>query len=72
MYMPQTEVLGGFSIDQPISQMQLSLSNSGAGEMHWNALKLELLVGFGGFNVGLELRKWAIADGPGFIPKDVP
>ena len=26
----------------------------------------------GGFNVGLEQRFWATADGLGFIPKDVP
>ena len=26
----------------------------------------------GGFNVGLELRYWAIADGLGFFPKDDP
>ena len=26
----------------------------------------------GGFNVGLELRYWTIADGLGFIPKDDP
>ena len=25
-----------------------------------------------GFSVGLELRKWAIADGLGFIPEDHP
>ena len=25
----------------------------------------------GGFDVGLEPHKWAIADGLGFIPKDV-
>ena len=28
--------------------------------------------GLGGFNVGLELRYWAISDGLGFIPKDYP
>ena len=28
--------------------------------------------GLGGFNVRLELRQWAIADGLGFIPKDDP
>ena len=26
----------------------------------------------GGFNVGLELRKWAISDSLGFIPEDDP
>ena len=29
-------------------------------------------VGLGVFNVGLDLRKWAIADRLGFIPKDDP
>ena len=29
-------------------------------------------VDLSGFNVGLELRKWAIADSLGFIPKDEP
>ena len=29
-------------------------------------------LGFGEFNVGLELRKWAIADGLGLMPEDDP
>ena len=33
---------------------------------------MRLRLKLSGFNVGLELRKWAIADGLGLIPEDDP
>ena len=40
--------------------------------MPWEQLSNRLRLSVSGFNVGLEQRKWAIADGLGFIPKDHP